>query len=280
MSSSHAESSSPASDSSPRRDFVKQLGGAVALTMAGQVFGVSSTAAAEQQAGGPQRPLVDPKSGVDGIQKLLKSTEPLTWVLTGDSITHGALHTKGWRSYPEHFAERVRWEMRRVRDVVINTGISGDRTGGLLKDLQWRVLRFQPDVVSVMLGMNDCTAGATGRDMFRTNLLAIVEKTLDAGAIPLLHAPNTIYVKNAGGRADLEAYADIVRKVAESQKVALVDHWQHWQKTKPDQEALLPWLEDRSIHPGVYGHREMAKLTFRVLGIYDEQSPTCQLEVP
>lgn len=280
MSSTRSDSSSPASHLSSRRGFLRTTGGAVALTFASRAVSASRASAAEQAAASPQRPLVDPKSGVDGIQQLLKSPEPLTWVLTGDSITHGALHTKGWRSYPEHFAERVRWEMRRVRDVVINTGISGDRTGGLLKDMQWRALRFQPDVVSVMLGMNDCTAGAAGRDTFRTNLLAIVEKTLGAGAIPLLHAPNTIYVKNAGGRADLEAYAEIVRQVADSQKVALVDHWQHWQKTKPDQEALLPWLEDRSIHPGVYGHREMAKLTFRVLGIYDEQSPTCQLEVP
>ena len=48
-------------------------------------------------------------------------------MFTGDSITHGALHTMGWRSYPEHFAERVRWELGRMRDIVINTGISGDR---------------------------------------------------------------------------------------------------------------------------------------------------------
>lgn len=266
----------PAGRSSSRRVFMKRTG----IVAAAAVFAPWLAETAEGQQASATRPLVDPKSGVEGLKTLLKSSEPVTWVLTGDSITHGALHTYGWRSYPEHFAERVRWELRRVRDVVINTGISGDRTGGLLKDLHWRVLRFQPDVVSVMLGMNDCTAGEAGRATFRTNLEGIVEKTLAAGAVPLLHSPNTIYQRNAGGRADLEAYADIVREVAEARKIALVDHWRHWQTTKPDQEALLPWLEDRSIHPGVYGHREMAKLTFRVLGIYDEQSPTCKLEVP
>src|SRR5437763_5221077 len=162
--------------------------------------------------------------GVEGIKRLLGGQKALTWVFTGDSITHGALHTLGWRSYPEHFAERVRWEMRRMRDVVINTGISGDRTGGLLKDLDWRVLRFKPDVASVMLGMNDCSAGQAGRETFRKNLSAIVEKVQAAGAIPLLHTPNTIFVKNAGSRADLPAYADIVRDLAAKSKLALVDH--------------------------------------------------------
>lgn len=186
----------------------------------------------------------------------------------------------GWRSYPEHFAERVRWELRRLRDVVINTGISGDRTGGILAEIDWRALRFQPDVVSIMFGMNDCSAGPNGHDTFRKNLNTIVDKTIAAGAIPLLNTPNTVYVKNAGGRGDLPAYAQIIKDVATERKLALVDHWDHWRTTKPDQEGLLPWLEDKSIHPGVYGHREFAKLIFRVLGIFDPASPTCKLEVP
>src|SRR4051794_36538354 len=167
----------------------------------------------------------DEPGGSAGIKRLLEGKRALTWVFTGDSITHGALHTLGSRSYPEHFAERVRWELRRMRDVVINTGISGDRTGGLLKDLDWRVLRFQPQVVSVMLGMNDCASGEAGRETFRKNLQAIVKKVVDAGAIPLLNTPNTIYLKNARNRDDLPAYADSVREVAAGSKLALVDHY-------------------------------------------------------
>src|SRR5688572_15296908 len=133
-----------------------------------------------------------PAAGLAEIKQLLAGKKALTWVFTGDSITHGALHTLGWRSYPEHFAERVRWELRRKRDVVINTGISGERTGGLLADLDWRALRFKPDVVSVMIGMNDCSAGAAGRETFRKNLAEMAQKVRDAGAIPLLNTPNTV----------------------------------------------------------------------------------------
>ncbi len=248
----------------PRRQFLAGLG--LALCGGGALAGEEKP-----------RPAA---GGIAGIKALLAGKRALTWVFTGDSITHGALHTLGWRSYPEHFAERVRWELRRMRDVVINTGISGDRTGGLLADLDWRVLRFKPDVVSVMLGMNDCSLGKAGRETFRKNLKAIVEKAQAAGAIPLLHTPNTVYVKNAGGRSDLPAYADIVRELAEGAKLALVDHWRHWSKVKAKQEDLLAWLEDRSIHPNVHGHRAFAHLIFKELGIFDPKSPTCRLEVP
>jgi lysophospholipase L1-like esterase len=221
-----------------------------------------------------------PDSGLSGIKQLLARKEAVCWIFTGDSITHGALHTHGWRSYPEHFAERVRWELKRFRDLVINTGISGDRTEGLLADIDWRVLHLKPDVVSIMIGMNDCTAGPDGREPFRRNLTAIVERVKSAGAIPLLNTPNTVYVKNSIGRGDLPAYTVIIREVAAATKSGLVDHWAHWKDMKPDQEALLPWIEDKSIHPGVYGHREFARLIFRELGIFDPKSPTCQLEVP
>lgn len=273
-------SQKPERDRIERRSFLGGIGmlacsGSAAL--AGRLVAPPSADAAgdseDQQA-------AEQPAGLEAIQKLLQGKEPVTWIFTGDSITHGALHTEGWRSYPEHFAERVRWELRRVRDVVINTGISGERTGGLLADLDWRALRFKPNVVSVMIGMNDCAAGPGGRDMFRQNLTAIIERVQAADAQPLLNTPNTIYVENAKNRADLPAYAEIVRELAKQRNLALVDHWTHWEKTKPKQDDLLPWLQDKSIHPGVYGHREFAKLIFRELGIFDPASPTCRLEVP
>ena len=48
-----------------------------------------------------------------------------TWVFYGDSITHGALHTYGWRSFVEIFEERLRFEKNHVMDYVINSGTSG-----------------------------------------------------------------------------------------------------------------------------------------------------------
>jgi acyl-CoA thioesterase I len=214
------------------------------------------------------------------IKSLFKGTDPITWLFTGDSITHGALHTMGWRDYPQHFAERVRWEMSRYRDVVINTGISGDRMPGLLKDAEWRVHRFQPKVVSLMMGMNDCVAGVSGREQYRTDLEAFLNQVHARGSILLLHTPNLIYFPNDARRKDLPAYVDILRDFAIRNKVLLVDHYRHWTETRKDSNELLYLLSDGAIHPNQYGHTAFAIYLFRCLDIFDPASRTCCQFVP
>ena len=219
---------------------------------------------------------------VEPFRTMLAGKEPLTWIFTGDSITHGALHTWGWRSYVEHFAERLRYEMRRAQDIVINTGISGDSTVGLLRRFEWRVTRFKPQVVSLMMGMNDCTKGAGGRELYRSNLKEIFNRTRDAGAQLLLNTPNTIAPLNAGAsRQDLPAYVAILREFAGENKIALVDHYRHWEQTRkgPLKDPLY-WINDGSIHPNQFGHIAMAHLLFRELGIFDPESPTCRMFAP
>ena len=93
----------------------------------------------------------------DQITELIARPEPLRWLFAGDSITHGALHTMGWRNYVELFTERVRWEMRRMRDCLINTACSGWRIEHLRDDLEWSLLQHRPQIISINLGMNDCT---------------------------------------------------------------------------------------------------------------------------
>ena len=126
------------------------------------------------------------------LRSIFSSPKGVTWLLTGDSITHGAVYTFGWRSYPEHFMERLRWELRRMADTVVNTGTSGDTTDGLLRDLKGRVLRFRPDVTSIMMGMNDCVAGRAGIEAFRRNLLNLADASENNSSLLLLHTPNPI----------------------------------------------------------------------------------------
>jgi acyl-CoA thioesterase-1 len=263
-----------------RRAFFTSLG---AAACAGVLASANSPVAAQalpgSKASGPKKKIA-PTSGVAGIKELLARKEPVTWVFTGDDITQGAVHTQSYRSYPEHFAERIRWELKRMRDLVINSGVSGEKADGLLADLDWRVLHLKPDVVSIMLGTNDSTLGPVGHALFKKNLTALVNKVMGAGAIPILNTPGTVYLKNAETQGDLAAYAEIVREVAKATKAVLVDHYAYWETTKPDQEALLKWLDDQKLHPGPMGHRVLAKQLFTALEIFDEESPTCRLEVP
>lgn len=215
------------------------------------------------------------RSGIRAVSRLLAGSQPVTWVFTGDSITHGAQHTQGGRSFSEHFAERVRWELRRFLDVVINTGVAGEKSAGLLKNLDWRASRFHPDVVSVLIGINDAASGPGGRQLFRDNLRHIISRLRDHGTIVLLHTPNHVDLKRAKGIADVRAYVKIIRETARDLDVACIDHWAHWKRRKSREESFRAWLAEDGIHPSALGHREMAKLVFAKLGIFDEHSPTC-----
>lgn len=283
MSDDHTASTLMAEDSSAadRRGFLTGLGAAACASL---LVSADSSLIAQVQPGGAKatgpKKKVSPTSGVGGIKELLARKEPVTWVFTGDDVTHGAVHTAGYRSYPEHFAERVRWELKRMRDLVINSGVSGEKADGLLADLDWRVLHLKPDVVSILLGFHDSKLGPVGHELFRKNLTSLVNKIMGAGAIPLLNTPTPVYLKNVETGEHLPAYAQIVRDVASKTKAVLVDHYAFWETTKPDQEALLKWLGDEKSHPGVFGHRALARQLFATLEISDDASPTCQLEVP
>ena len=55
------------------------------------------------------------------------SDQAMTWVMTGDSITRAVLHTHGERGWVEQVHERIRWQLNRLTDIVINSAVSASR---------------------------------------------------------------------------------------------------------------------------------------------------------
>jgi lysophospholipase L1-like esterase len=217
---------------------------------------------------------------METIRGLLNRKEPVKWLFTGDSITHGAKHTIGWRDYTELFSERVRWEMGRGRDVVIKTGISGWTIQRITDDLQWNVLQFRPDCVSIMVGLNDCNSGPEGLERFKeTYVRTIARIRSETGAAILLHTPNGSLPTGGEPRVRfLAAYVETIREVAAKARAPMVDHFSEWVAADPS-GSMHHWLA-HGCHPNEYGHRVMAHAIFRALGIWDDKSWTCQLNVP
>ncbi|MEU9851675.1 GDSL-type esterase/lipase family protein [Streptomyces sp. NPDC047974] len=216
------------------------------------------------------------------LSMILNSDKPAVWLTTGDSITHGALWTNGWRSYPEHFQERVRWELGRPKnsDFVIDTGVSGSTTNDLVAKFADRVAAFRPRVVSIMLGTNDAATAATGPSVFRSNLRKLVTavRAVPDGAIPLLQTPNPVDVDRWTDRASLGDYARITREVAAELNVVLVDHHAHWLKSNGGAVPLS--LLGDGLHPNQRGHLVMAKKMIRDLRLHDPASRVCGLTIP
>jgi acyl-CoA thioesterase I len=214
----------------------------------------------------------------DKIAKILKG-QPGTWVFTGDSITHSAQHTKGWRGFPEIFSERLRWEMRRTQDMVINSAISGNKIADINAGYDWRVKRFQPSVVVLMIGMNDCGAGEAKADLFAQDLSALVKRFHTDGAAVVLLTSNPIDPARAGARKAVYTYNEKLRAVAAAEGCVLVDNEKRWKEEAPEAKAQLGYLND-AIHPNQIGHRLIAQEIFKVLKIYDAKSPSCEVALP
>ncbi|MFJ9840492.1 SGNH/GDSL hydrolase family protein [Kitasatospora sp. NPDC101155] len=191
------------------------------------------------------------------------SDNPMTWVMAGDSITQAVYHTHGARGWVEHVQERVCWQLDRLTDIVVNSGVSAWKATDVLGAYDFVIGRFAPDVLSLSLGTNDARAGLDGVKEFRDAMREIIDRS--AGAQIVLHTPLVVSHGGRAARAELPAYCQAVRELAADTGALLVDHEAHWLAEFPDGEALL-WLDDPA-HPNAAGHLRMANHTLRTLGL-------------
>ncbi|MGO4489425.1 SGNH/GDSL hydrolase family protein [Microbacterium sp. 2RAF4] len=200
------------------------------------------------------------------LRGLLASGAPLTWVLTGDSITHGLIHTRGARNYVDHLHELIRGDLGRVHDTVINTAITGWRADLILGDFEGRVARWRPDVVTLLIGTNDCTAEwldpVIEVSAFADSVAEFVRRSRELGAVPVLQTPPPADLSHAPDRARLGEFAQAIRDVAARDGVVIVDQHAAFAEfsagTGPGNEGM-PWgLLDDAFHPNAAGHALLA----------------------
>ncbi|MDA1015858.1 MAG: SGNH/GDSL hydrolase family protein [Planctomycetota bacterium] len=201
---------------------------------------------------------------VDGLEELLASARPLTWLFAGDTITLGSRQSPGWRSYVELTTDHVRTDLHRLEDIVINVASEDETILKFHDRLHDRALRFRPDIVSFMLGLNDSAAGIDGRSRFRGRLERTLHTLKEHGIQVLLHTPPRTVTESGSRYRDLPAYVCILRELASHFGVPCIDHWQHWEETVDGTDGLQ-WLMDDGIRPGISGHQKLASLFNRHL---------------
>jgi len=209
------------------------------------------------------------------LRALLDEGVPLNWVLTGDSITHGLIHTQGARSYAEHLHELIRGDLTRVQDVLVNTAISGWRVVQLLKDFDRRVAAWRPHVVTLMIGTNDCSTTAASGVLepaaFAASVTEFVTRVRDLGAIPVLQTPPMIDPLNAPERARIAEFAQAIRDVAAAQGTVLVDQYARFAELGADKTNGVPWaFMGDPFHPNAAGHAVLALGLAEALGLAPE----------
>lgn len=158
------------------------------------------------------------------------------FIAFGDSNTAGTY----FQSYG--YEEKHKWvEITGA----INAGISGNTSTQALQRFQKDVLVKKPDIVTIMLGQNDGLLYDNGKPQvdkvqFEKNLTTMVTKlkTQKAKIILMTSIPvnqthyyakypekKSLYADKGHIRKWLNGYNEIVRKVAKTQKVQLIDNY-------------------------------------------------------
>jgi lysophospholipase L1-like esterase len=189
-------------------------------------------------------------SSLQILRERAKSEQPILWNFLGDSITHGALHTWGWRDYVELFEERVRWQLRRADDVVIKTAFSGYTVPYTQAKLEQRCIRFQPDIVGIMLGVNDADMGMDNLPAFEEGYLTLIRRIREeTPALVFIQTPNRLDGPNSAMRGQcIEAYAEAVRRVARRADVPCRDHYAVWQAFEAHQKYESYYLRNFRVN--------------------------------
>ncbi|WP_435748674.1 SGNH/GDSL hydrolase family protein [Microbacterium sp. PMB16] len=224
---------------------------------------------AESPATASESSVASAASDLRRIADALVGADPLNWVITGDSITHGIVHTHGGRSYAEHLHEIIRGELERTRDILINSAISGHRLTDILGDWDRRITSWNPDIVTLMIGTNDLStadeATVVSSAEYAASLREFVARVRALGAVPVLQTPPSIDVIHAPERARIDEFADAVREVAASEDVILVDQLARFTELG---NGGVPWgMMGDAFHPNAAGHAALALELATVLGI-------------
>ena len=200
----------------------------------------------------------------------------------GDSITDGnRTRDNDWNHIMGHgyaylISSRLWYDHPEKKYHFINRGVSGDKVPQLAARWQTDTLDLKPDILSIMIGVNDVLAIVNGDKTFTAETYENDYRGLLAGTLTAL--PNIKLVICApfilpGARTNgnfAKWQDEIAKRQAIAQKLALEFSAVFVDFQKPFNDALAKapveyWIWD-GVHPMPAGHELMARHWLKVVG--------------
>jgi lysophospholipase L1-like esterase len=153
----------------------------------------------------------------------------------------------------------------------LNRGISGNRAKDLRNRWQPDCLDLKPDIVSIMIGINDTWRRYDSNDptpvqAYEAAYRTIVEQASNAGAKLVLLEPFVLPVPDdrRAWREDLDPKIDVVRQLAREFKALLVPLDGLFAQAAAQRDPAF-WAHD-GVHPSQAGHALIAQAWLRTVG--------------
>lgn len=193
-----------------------------------------------------------------------------TFLFQGDSITDCGRNRSDRFSLGDGYVKELKKAFPHVN--VINQGISGDRTEELIQRWDIDVIQHQPDVLSLLCGVNDVWhyyhfGKPIDQETFEKNYRYLIDTTRQKS--PKTHIvliepfSYSIGAFDPSWRPMLESFIHSIRKLAKQYHLPIIhmdDFMQQWKKTY-SQEAIL----GDGVHPTELGHQLMASVIKPIL---------------
>lgn len=191
---------------------------------------------------------------VERTRRDIESGADATIVCFGDSITAGYAVRRG---FPSFLLESLRQRFPDSKIEMINSGISGDTSQDGLSRLDWAVLSYEPDLVTINFGINDCVLGLSLEE-FEMNLVVMVRR-IRAGPDSEILLLSSQPLESPPYDQRVLDYYQTVERVAKEMNVGFVDVYGAWMKRvrvgMPLDSLILPGLD----HPNEAGYRIIAE---------------------
>ncbi len=191
---------------------------------------------------------------VERTRRDIESGADATIVCFGDSITAGYAVRRG---FPSFLLESLRQRFPDSKIEMINSGISGDTSQDGLSRLDWAVLSYEPDLVTINFGINDCVLGLSLEE-YEMNLVEMVRR-IRAGPDSEILLLSSQPLESPPYDQRVLDYYQTVETVAKEMNVGFVDVYGAWMKRvragMPLDSLILPGLD----HPNEAGYRIIAE---------------------
>lgn len=195
-------------------------------------------------------------------------------VFFGDSITQMGVNKGG---YIDRIQQTLKDKGIADQYELLGAGIGGNKVYDLYLRMEDDVMSKKPDVVFIYIGINDVwhkTSGTgTDIDKYEKFYVAIIKKLQAQGAQLVLCTPSVIGERknNANAQdADLNAYADVVRKLAPSYQCRLVDlrkSFMSFEEANNNADKESGVLTTDKVHLNDAGNQLVATEMMKALGI-------------
>jgi len=179
----------------------------------------------------------------------------IVYLALGDSYTIGTGASHESRNFPSLLAAHVQEATRRKVEVV-NPAVNGFTTIDVLARELGYITDLKPDLVSVLIGVNDLVQGRRAQQ-YRESLIeiynAIAATQLPAGRVAAISIPNWSVVPAArdyGDPARVRSLTEQFNAVAKQEAEARSFLWVDLTEVSTRATGSTGWIAADDLHPG------------------------------